>query len=245
MPQYYQTSAMAFTPSLVFSYSAGLGAWADNTSAATFGSYTDFPAGLQYQLLTRFDPQRGLPLDPPSFLTATLAAPRVVGGFGSGDLELYLVADPTPDTWSLSNLPTQVGATLLQTIPVVSELNITFTLPMTTVRATICDGRWRGLLSLVLRANFGAPGAYSEFTGAPTLTTSVVPFTTGINTPEMDRAGRIRTCPRTGRLAFADEFVRDGYIEGAWVHQDSYDPEDRADEYTLPSSEGQIHDEVP
>jgi hypothetical protein len=214
-----------------------------------------FPAGIAFQLYGAFDPARGLPLDPPGFTGFTLTLPYTDWLTFAGPQEVfsvYLMNSFTPAPWSDSNRPTTTGATLIQSYLMATQVSpIVATVPTALVRSYTSDPRWRGRLAFVLSGNIGI--VYVNFatnenpTAAlrPTLTAEQFSFTTGLTTHEIDRPGRIRTCARTGILAFADEFVEDGYVRGLMVHESAYDPEDLSDRQVVPASEGTVNDEVP
>jgi hypothetical protein len=229
----------------------GTGLW--NSTGTEAAARTSFPMGMSFQLLSNFHAVLGMPLDPPGFSAMTLTL-QVITTLNDGTFNLYAVDDPLPTVWSATNLPTTTGGIVVASVTTSLIGTYNIALNMTVVRPIITHPSWRGLLVLALSLDdTGAAGSFrtihsnesATVASRPVLTTTEFAFNTGIGTHDIHRPGRIRTCPRTGIMAFADEFVEDGYIEGLWVHESAYDPPDETDRQVVPSSEGVVNDEVP
>ena len=100
---YYQTNTGSYAPTQDGYTHPLFTTWIENTNLyMKAGAYS---AGMVFQLLSRFDPQRGLPLDPPGFQTLSLTLVQAGGSSVAGTLGVYMVPSYAPAVYSNGVLP--------------------------------------------------------------------------------------------------------------------------------------------
>lgn len=148
------------------------------------------------------------------------------------------------------------------TFPVLPDFSVqTLTAPQEKLRAALLRSNWRNprhtggppgqphFLGLSIRLVGGtgdvqfASSRSTSVNNRPQLVSTETAFHTGhdLGTP---RRGRARHCPRGGHPIGTTDLVEDGWIEGLRVDPDWWEPEDKANDYDLPESEGEITDEA-
>lgn len=201
--------------------------------------------GSPFSMETGFSPARAL--DPPIWVsTGTLTLTNT--GVPGGEIDIYLVPDPSPDLFSAANPPTLTGASLLFENAILmigpgSTTTVTLDrIANTTIRALVASSvYWTGRIALVLDWNVGVG---STLQVSSLVDTTFQTFWSGaIGGPSGPRRRFVRD-HRYGMPALNSELVRDSYAPGLWVRPWDQDPEDPPNTYQPRPGEGTVDDGI-